>query len=101
MSESGPGGSESVEYDRDKLADDPEYREKILQDIAENSSTLSTAVVTRWLLYMIMGLLLFVAGVFIGGKLGERYAFYFSLSLACFVILPTLIYLIYYRQQHQ
>lgn len=91
--------SESVDYDKDRLASDPEYRDKILQDIARTSSSTTKTDVTGWLLYFVFSLVLFTAGIFLGGKLGEHYAFYTALFLSCLVIFPVFAFLLYYRQE--
>lgn len=89
--------TESVDYDRERLASDPDYRDEVLDEIASDAPAAYGIDLALWALYVVVGLSLFTLGLFVGGYIGDRIAYYTALLLVCFVIVPLLGCLIVYK----
>ncbi len=88
-------------YDKQRLRDDAEYRQKVLDDMA-------VAAKSRWFyaklktsFYILIAVFVFTAGIFLGGRLTPRQADWVTLGFVCLFIVPMMGWMLVSVHNHQ
>ncbi len=92
-----------MKYDADRLRDDPEYRQQVLDKMTADTRSRWQYRRLLWGMKMIVGATLFAGGVFTGGWLTWMQSLWVTGLVVFLLIVPMMVWLLVsvrkYRQQ--
>lgn len=90
-----------AQYDKQRLRDDDEYRQKVLDDMAVEAKSRWFYTKLKTSFYILLTIFVFAAGIFLGGRLTSRQADWVTLGFICIFIVPMMGWMLVSVHNHR